>query len=113
MNRHCAPVGLALSVPALAMLTAMPDVLSDDSIAAVRQISQLLFVWSSLTCACFWLDVLAVHGTSMQAKLEALANVGKVQVTRSGPMALNAYDWTITFMTEPGSMLASCAQTHL
>ena len=40
----------------------------------------------------------------MQAKLEAVANVGKVQVTRSGPMALNAFDWTITFMTEPGSM---------
>ena len=39
-------------------------------------------------------------GESMQSKLEALENVGSVEVTRHGPNFQGGYKWLVTFTTE-------------
>jgi len=42
-------------------------------------------------------------GESMQAKLQALSNIGQVEVRRSGPDFEGGYSWTIVFVSEPGT----------
>lgn len=41
--------------------------------------------------------------TQMKARLEALPNVGTVQVTRSSPTPEKGYAWTVTFASNPGA----------
>ena len=41
--------------------------------------------------------------TQMQTRLQALPNIGAVSVSRSGPSAQREYQWTVTFMSMPGS----------
>lgn len=41
--------------------------------------------------------------TQMQTRLQALPNIGSVNVARTGPSAQGEYVWTVTFMSMPGS----------
>ena len=43
-------------------------------------------------------------GESMQAKLEAMSNAGRVEVARSGPDGTGGYRWFVTFVTEEGNI---------
>lgn len=43
-------------------------------------------------------------GESMQAKIQALPNVGQVAVSRSPPDPRGGYEWSITFLSEPGDL---------
>jgi hypothetical protein len=41
--------------------------------------------------------------TQMQTRLQALPNIGSVNVVRTGPTPQMQYQWTVTFMSMPGS----------
>ena len=40
--------------------------------------------------------------STMKQRLEELPNIGTVDVHRTGPDSFGAYDWTVTFVSNPG-----------
>ena len=47
-------------------------------------------------------------GESVQAKLQALENIGQVKVTRGSASSIGAYSWTVVFLSEPGTQGVCC-----
>lgn len=50
--------------------------------------------------------------TQMKARLEALPNVGTVQVSRSTPTPEKGYQWTVTFVSNPGAFPVGAADVE-